>query len=299
VRVDDKALFDLSVFAEIEVNTHDVEPWAEIIRALHDTGYLIRRQSVWLATLYNTYDDLNSAWVTMRRWPTIWQWDVATDKADIATFNCTQERRNLRGGRVIRRMQDYAAHCGRIPEETWMRHVIDVHASPGQNFADLTRHMRTIWGVGRQSAFEWAEFMGKVVDLPVDAADGQLFDSSGPRRCLERIFGLTNPDPATLQHAAEIARDYIRDATGIDLPWVDFETIICDFNVMRDGRYYPGRHLAALREEIEGIVSRNDRLALDAAWRSFVPTPWAAITPGIDKTKLAHYATTGRIICRP
>lgn len=299
MRCDIRVLNDLAEFAEIEVTSHDVEPWADIIRALADTGALTRRESIWLATLYNTYDDLNSAWTTMRRWPTIWQWNESADKRDIAAFWCTQERRNLRGGRVIKRMQDYAEHCGRVPEETWMRYVLGGGTDPGANFAVLTKHMRSIWGVGRQSAFEWAEFMGKVADLPVDAADGQLFDSSGPRRCLERIFYLHDPDPDTLQTAAEVARDYVRDRTGLALPWVDFETIICDFNVMRDGRYYPGRHLAALREEIDNLPYPDDRAALNTAWAAVVPAPWCDIAPGIDKAKMPIYRDTGRMVRTP
>lgn len=290
MRVDGRRLADLVEFARIEVTSCDVEPWAMIIAAVD----LPREQKTWLMTLYNTHDDLGSAWTSMRRWPTPHHWARAADRHTAAELNCTQERRNLRGGRVLLRHASYVAALAGRSEEDWMLSAVRT-SNPGANFRALTQHMRSVWGVGRQSAFEWAEFAGKVLDLPVDAADGQLWESSGPRRCLERLFGLVDPSPAQLDEAANVCRDYLA-GEGVSLSWVDFETIICDFNVMRDGRYYPGRHLAALREEIDAQPDPADRALLNAAWDSFVPPPWRDIPPGIDPALMPLYRMTGKIV---
>ena len=71
--------------------------------------------------------------------------------------------------------------------------------------------------------------------------------------------------------------------------------MICDFNVMRDGRYYPGRHLAALREEIDDLPRVDDRWQLNESWERIVPSAWRSIAPGIDKAKLTVYRDTGKI----
>lgn len=290
-----RILADLVIFARIEVASHDIEPWAEVIAAVD----LPREQKTWLATLYNTHDDLHSAWSSMRLWPTPRDWGRAENRHRAAEFNCTQERRNLRGGRVLQRHASYVSALAGSSEETWMRYAIAEIPSPGKAFAALTEQMRTVWGVGRQSAFEWAEFAGKVVGLPVDAADGQLWESSGPRRSLEDLFRLTDPSPAQLDDAANITRDYLY-GEGIDLPWVDFETVICDFLVMRRGRYYPGRHLAALRDEIWTLPDLDDRDRAKAAWHTAIPYPWTEIPlGGIDDSKQAVYRATGRIIDGP
>lgn len=295
MNVDTRILRDLVTFARIEVAANDIEPWAAVIRAVD----LPREQKTWLATLYNTHDDLHSAWKSMRLWPTPHDWGKAENRHMAAEFNCTQERRNLRGGRVLQRHASYCAALGMHAEEQWMRRALDPGVSRGGNFRRLTEQMRTVWGVGRQSAFEWAEFMGKVIGLPVDAADGQLWESSGPRRSLEDLFGMAQPSPAQLDHAAHIARDYLY-AEGIALSWVDFETVICDFLVMRRGRYYPGRHLAALYDEIATLPDPEDRERLWAAWYLVIPAPWCDMPPGgIDPNKLARYALTGRIIDAP
>jgi len=293
MKVDAPKLADLTKFAHIETISRDVEPWADILSHLD----LPLEDRVWLMTLYNTYDDMHSAFACYRRWPSIAAWCQASDRHDVARYNCTQERRNLRGGRVIQRFASYAHELAGRTELEWLGQAF-VSRDRGKNFTRLTEQMRAVWGVGRQSAFEWAEFAGKVAGLPVDAADGQLFDSSGPRRCLERIFYLDHPTPDQLEYVACVARDWIAQE-GTHLDWVDFETIICDFNVMRDGRYYPGRHLAALREEIDTLPDEHDRELLNASWVKFVPAPWRNIAPGIDPAKMPVYRNTGEMITCP
>jgi hypothetical protein len=295
MNVDTRILADLVRFARIEVASLDIEPWALVIEAVD----LPRQQKTWLATLYNTHDDLHSAWKSMRLWPTPMDWGQAENRHKAAEFNCTQERRNLRGGRVLQRHASYVSALAGRTEEQWMRGALGLSTDPGKNFRLLTERMRTVWGVGRQSAFEWAEFAGKVIGLPVDAADGQLWDSSGPRRSLEDLFRMTNPSPAQLDDAANIARDYLY-GEGVDLKWVDFETVICDFLVMRRGRYYPGRHLAALRDEIWTLPDERDRERAKAAWYSVIPAPWCDIPlGGIQDSLLPIYRATGRIIDGP
>lgn len=295
MNLDPKILADLVTFARIEQAANDIEPWAAVIHAVE----LRREQKAWLSTLYNTHDDLHSAWTSMRRWPTPRAWAASRDRNFAATLNCTQERRNLRGGRVLQRHASYVAALEGLSEEAWMWRALDAFAAPGENFRRLTEQMRRVWGVGRQSAFEWAEFAGKVLCLPVDAANGQLWESSGPRRSLEDLFRLVDPTPAQLDDAANIARDYLY-GEGVRLSWVDFETVICDFLVMRRGRYYPGRHLAALWDEIDTMPDMDDRDLLIDAWDKVIPEPWRDMpSGGIDKTKLAVYAQTGRIISAP
>lgn len=296
MNVDPKILRDLTAFARIEVAANDIEPWAAVIRMLT----LPRDSKIWLSTLYNTYDDLHSAWNCMILWPTPQRWAKSVDRHRAAEFPCTQERRNLRGGRVLQRFASYASLLGAHSEESWMRPAIDPRRSPGENFAALTTRMRGVWGVGRQSAFEWAEFMIKVGGfMHVDAADGQLWESSGPRRSLEDLFGLTDPSARQLDDAANITRDYLF-GEGIDLSWLDFETVICDFLVMRRGRYYPGRHLAALRDEIWTLPDPADQEMAKEAWYRAIPAPWADIPLGGIQDRLQPvYRATGQIIDNP
>jgi hypothetical protein len=81
---------------------------------------------------------------------------------------------------------------------------------------------------------------------------------------------------------------------GADLSWWDFETVICDFNVMRKGRYYPGKHLAMISEEIDGMAEPG-RSVVRAAYDAVIPDPWRDIPPGPDKELGSAYRETGTI----
>lgn len=61
---------------------------------------------------------------------------------------------------------------------------------------------------------------------------------------------------------------------------------------MRDGRYYPGQHLAFLKEEIINVPDPAQQTALWAAWDRLVPDEWKDIPPGINKPYRSEYATT-------
>jgi hypothetical protein len=114
---------------------------------------------------------------------------------------------------------------------------------------------------------------------------------------LQRLYGNPNPTSDWLDARAHECKQFLQ-AEGIDTAWVDFETLICDFNVMRDGRYYPGRHLAAAREEIESLPEpwRSD---LQRGWKAVVPERWRDIEPGIDANKMSVYRDEGVIIDTP
>ena len=295
-RPDYAALDDLVTFARIEVAANDLEPWAEILGWCRAEGHLDDETALWAISLYNTYDDLGSAFGVLGRWGTPDVWARAVDGLDAAEFPCTQERRNLRGGKVLRRLDSYIASLDGRTQRSWTESVL-VGDDPARDFKRLLVHLRGVWGVGRQSAFEWAEFLAKAAGLDVHAPDAELWESEGPRRSLQRIYGrdAAHATPAWLNDVAAHARHYLAER-GVDLEWEDFETVICDFNVMRDGRYYPGRHLAALREEIDGIKDPDHQAILEAGWMAVVPEEWRTIGPGIDKALLPLYRDTGAIV---
>jgi hypothetical protein len=289
-KIDRPALKDLIKFAAIEVASGDLEPWAVMIGALD----VPPEDRAWLVKLYNAFDDLGSAWNVYRRWPSPAAWAAAPDRDEAATYPCTQERRNLRGGKVVRHLASYVEVLDGREQLQWLKEALG-DLDPEAGWVAVSAEMRRIWGVGRQTAFEWAEFAEKSLGLPISAPDAALWDSTGPRRSLERLYGAEASTPADLDRWAAEVRGVL-DESNINLPWEDFETVICDFNVMRDGRYYPGRHLAALAEEVRDAP---DNALLIDAWDATVVEPWRRIAPGIDPAQARHYRDTGEIITGP
>lgn len=300
MKINRTLMADLITFARVEVETKDVEPWADLLKELNRTDALDREELLWVLYGYNTYDSFSSGWSLLKRWPKgpdEWYW--SDDRLVARDFPIMQERRNLFGGRVINRHESYAAHVQDGTQEDWLSQPI-VGVDPGKEFTALTTHLRTVTQVGRQAAFEWAEFLGKCVDFPVDAADGQLWESSGPRESLERLYNLENPSPSELEDVAWDCRERLED-DGVPLAWVDFETIICDFKVMTKGRYFPGRHLTALKEEINEVDDVDDQMMLLDAFHSVVPENWSSIPAGLasDRELKSHYVKTGEVITNP
>jgi hypothetical protein len=176
------ALDDLATFARIEVESRDVEPWADLLRHLYmEDGALSLEAALWLVALYNTYDSLGSACSVFARWPSPHELLTAADFPDSAQYECTQERRNLRGGLVLTRHASYGALVmgGDGTQAYWLGQGIpqpdvttDCCDTGGAEAAwePMTRHLRRVWGVGRQAAFEWAEFLAKVVARARDGA---------------------------------------------------------------------------------------------------------------------------------
>lgn len=281
-------LEDLAVFARLERDSGDLEPWAEMIRELSRRLELDDEQCLWLVKLYNAYDAFDSAWAVFRRWPTPYLWQDAADRQDLVKYQCTQERRNLRGGLVYTHMQDYLAKLAGRSQAEWLE-----TAKP--TFLDQMALVRTVWGVGRQASFEWVEFVAKAAGRThLVAPDARLWESEGPRRSLQAIYENPSPTPAQLEDYAHRTRAFLA-SKGVDLVWEDLETVICDFHVMRSGRYYPGRHLAALRGEIAGADPADQGLLLEA-FEAIVPAPWSRIHAGIAKHLLPVYRDTGQMV---
>lgn len=298
VNADLDRLDDLVEFARLEVEANDLEPWALMIGGLLAAGHVTDDEAHWLVQLYNSFDSLESAWGVFRRWPDPYRWALAPDADDAANYPCTQERRNLRGGKVLRRLDSYVSLLAGGSQREWLRAPV-TGTDPHRDFLAVMAHTRRVWGVGRQSAFEWAEFGQKALGLPIEAPDAQLWESEGPRRSIQRLYGGDHAVTAAWLHTNAVhAKAYLAER-GVDMPWEDFETVICDFNVMRDGRYYPGRHLAALREEIAAIPDPADRDLLGGVFDSIIPDPWRRIAPGIDPELMPVYRDTGTIIAEP
>lgn len=304
MRPDGRALDDLVTFAHLELDSADIEPWAAVLAHLRATDRLGVQDTAWAVKLYNATDTFATAFAIMEvaRIPRGWTKVGQPERDRIAALPISGERRNLRGGRLLTHLDDYVARVDtwKGGQLAWLEEGVSLAGSrdgwsPADAWDPLNAHLRQVWGTGRLSAFEWAEFVGKTGLVKVEAPHGCLWESSGPRESLTRLYGLDplSVTPDLLEHVAHEARDHLA-ANGADLPWWDFETVICDFNVMRKGRYYPGRHLGMLREEIH-TAPEEWRSRLMAAWKAVVPSPWSGVEPGDRKDLRPRYRDTGRI----
>lgn len=296
--VDQRTLDDLAAFARAELHSGDIEPWAAVLRRCLTSGWLDTERAAWVVKLYNATDDLESAFNMFARWPTAEAWAAEAPHAgiDVAGFKCGTERRNLRGGLLAKHVDSYASALTGQHQYNWLRDAVPLKSTPAEGFWALMSYMqRSVWGTGRLAAFEWAEFAGKVLGMPVQPDHGALWESSGPRESLERIWngGQRARSQTQLDLWASDTRDYLTRHEA-PLQWWDLETVICDFNVMRKGRYYPGQHIAMIKAEIHGLPEPF-RGELTEALNAVVPRPWSGLAPYVDKVLAREYARCGRI----
>lgn len=296
-------------FARLELESGDIEPWASTIAAMRlpalgtlepglpAQGNLTLEQALWMAALYNTTDDLLSALRIAALAPNVQAWSGVTPygREVVAGLPISGERRNLYGGRILDRLDSHAEQIGPQTHLSWIGQAVYEPTQPRLNFPLVMSLLRRVWGVGRLAAFEWAEFFCKVGGVPVETTDGALWESSGPRESLERLYGRDAPSAAWLTDRAYETMALL-EGEGVHLSWWDFETVICDFNVMRKGRYYPGKHLAMISAEIAGLPEADGwRDEWTAAYRAVIPAPWRDLPPGVDKELCRTYAATGTI----
>ena len=298
MQIDRKTLDDLVVFAAIELRSGDIEPWATVLRQMHVRHLLDQEQAAWAVKLYNAYDDLCSAFTVFDRHTNAASWRYAGgyDRKLADSLTIGGERRNLRGGKLTRHLDSYLMALGSSFQMPWLHEGVGGRAG-GKAFESLMNHMRSqIWGTGRLAAFEWAEFTGKVLRLPVQADNGCLWESSGPRESLERIYNEGKPAESQeqLDHWAEMLKHRLYRC-GVDLEWWDLETVICDFNVMRKGRYYPGQHLAMIRQEIQNCPLKWQRI-LQQCLDDAIGAPWSRVQAGVDKGLARCYRNSGKIL---
>jgi len=291
-------LRDLVTFAQLEVEANDIEPWADILTWLYANEKLGIEEALWATKLYNAYDDFGSGFRVFERFhsPAAWARASQPDQEIVNKLPMSQERRNLRGGRAIKHFESYVEALDGLDQEPWLLEIVDPFGDPFENYASLMERLRGIWGVGRQTAFEWAEFVGKVAGLPVETSDGALWESSGPRESLERLYQVypkkANEDQ--LSYFAEVTKMRLAEH-GVKLSWWDFETVICDYNVMTKGRYYPGQHIAMVREEIEGLADPYQSMLMEA-FMAVIPAPWNEVPGGASKDLRRAYRDLGVII---
>jgi hypothetical protein len=282
--IDEERVRDLISFAYQELTSGDIEPWAAVIAELHRTA-MSTEDALWLTKTYNAYDDLGSAVSFVERWPTPRAWSHGYDVSLAAQLTIGRERRNLYGGRIVHHIDCYASSLNGGTQEQWLKGRDEFGLDPA------TEHLRTIWGTGRLAAFEWAEFLVKIGQWNVQPTGAQLWESSGPRRSIEALCGPAR-SPHEL-HGMSLDLRHHLEASGVSLSWWDFETVVCDFHVMRQGRYYVGKHLAMIKEEIAGMPNPW-RDHLGCVLRAVAPAAsW--VEPGVDKELNGHYRQTGKI----
>lgn len=294
MRTLEKHLPALADFASEMVRSNDIDPLYPVLRELYGLMELTEEQALWFTTLYLAYYKLPSALAAFRE-----GYNLGLER-----FPCATERRGLRGGAVVRHLADYRQAVAAYPsQEAWITR--DWGDDPTENYLAFWGTAQTVWGNGRWASFKWSELLKEVHFFNLEAPDMRLEFCSGPKEGLCWLYDL--PLTTSVSQLNACALDLqVRLAErhqGRRLTWEELETILCNFNSLRRGRYYIGHDIDELQEAIDQAVflDPSDKVLLEQARslalpREYLGEHWGR--RGIDRKRMSAYQKGGVLLDR-
>lgn len=292
---------DFLYFSELQLWSRDIDPVYPVLGEL-----LANRQpetQAWWVWLYVAYYDLGSTLIALQHHAG--PEPLCTECSFLPTG---VERRNLRGGKIARHIEDsLEVMNGRI--HRWLSGY-----AAADDWSMLQERLQQVWGNGRWAAYKTGEVLQKVLQWShiVPADMGNAF-SSGPRHGLDLFFpplqGNSVEVVAHLDRRGEKVYKRLVDAGAPVADIAEVETLLCDFNSMVKGNYYPGRDIDELQESLlragsdDRFAHRSDQ-ALEPAWKArkhAFPSAYLGELngwTGVDKDRKKHYARTGEVLAR-
>ena len=283
-----------AAFARHHVETGDIDPAYPVLRSLMDRWGLDTEERLWLLTLHLAYYQIGSAIVAFdltggrarRRYP-----EAMRD------LPCNTERRGLRGGKAVDYI-DIVSQATRNQEAYWFT---DLPGTPEAAF-DLTwaRAVALPYN-GRWAAFKWIDLLMHTMDAPIAMPDMRLDQCTGPREGLSWLYDDPTASTSTLTRHAEDARVRLKHH-GIDVPWDQLETVLCDWNSLRKGRYYVGHDIDSQLHDLR-IAAEHTGLYLDSMEARAETFPDAYLGErhgwdGPDRERRRTYRDTGEVVLR-
>lgn len=232
----DQDWIGLAYFARHLIDSSDLDPVYPILAELGRLRGYDREAALWLSVYYQAYYHLPSGLTALRG---------SSARVGLPTGI---ERRGLRGGKVLDYL-DYLRASVRGSLHAWI-----TQGWTDQPYANYRRFASTWQSLpqnGRWSTFKMAEILKVVHRLPIAAPDMDLKLATGPREGLEYLYALHRPDLRTLNRYANGFAARLYAALGRVLDWETIETILCNWNSTRQGKYYVGHDIDEMQAQIE------------------------------------------------
>lgn len=262
---------------EQEYCDHGHQP--AIWKAYADERGMDLEERLWLCFLAMGYSHEGSTWCAINS-SGVWR----KERLPPSDLKIAILRRNLYGGRLL----GHFLHLFAIKSfSKWLAPAIK------EGWTGLLRELRTIEGNGSWAAYTTAETIITVCGLPIEADQSGFADNTGPQATL-RHLGYAPTDAG----AGELVA-WVR-AEGLDVPVFLLETVMCYWQNMNKGKFYPGRSIDRQQNQIE--YARDRGFDVNPLWRArravFKLETLGEIQgwPGLDKERLKHYNRTKEIL---
>jgi hypothetical protein len=296
-------LDDLARFAELHVESMDIDPAYPVIAWIERELELDDDNALAHTLLYVAYYNLSSAVYIWLHWDELQRdratWDRNRVAAGTLTMPTGVERRGLRGGKNmahhLQAMDDCVDLYGSWGE--WL-------GAAGDTWEGVSTMVRHIHGNGRWAAYKTCELLQEVHGWPISAPDMGNDGSTGPVQGLEVIAGRPLVTVREQDFIAEVIKQELDEGYGLKLPWSQLETVLCDFHSMERGHYYVGHDIDQMLEQVnKPEVDPEVRQLILRARSATLPHGYLGELPGngwtgVDKARRLAYSSGGAVLPR-
>lgn len=252
---------------------------------------------LWLSFLYTAYYHIGSALDVFSHTETCSTPSEARLKRPTGI-----DRRGLRHPSLMfEHIDSWSALADAVgTQEAWLR--ADFTEDPLANFWSLQDKLQQVRYNGRWAAFTLTEILKTVHDWPIAFPDMRLEQSSGPREGLAWLYRThKTTDVRVLDGYGEDLSDRLA-AEGLPLPWERLESVLCDFNNVRQGRYYIGKRIDGQQMQCSApFLTPMLQTLLWQARASTIPLAYLGEKRGwygVDHARERVYRDTGHILIR-
>lgn len=298
----DRAQLDaLATFAQHHVSSRDIDPAYPVIAWIERDLELDDDSALWHTLVYVAYYNLASA---------VYIWlhpdELLRDRATFTSARVAAgtlvlptgvERRGLRGGKNMAHHLDAMDDCADL-YGSWGEWL----GAAGDTWEGVTTMVRHVHGNGRWAAYKTCELLQEVHGWPIEAPDMGNDGSTGPVSGLEVLAGRPLTTVGEQDFMARVIKQELEAAYGIELPWSQLETVLCDFHSLHRGHYYVGHDIDQMLEQVM-------RPEVEPEVRDLILRARAATLPhqylgelngwgGVDRQRNVSYAATGQVLFR-
>jgi hypothetical protein len=294
-------------FAAEHVRSLDIDPVYPVLKDVLNRVADDEDKRLWGVFCYLSHYNLASGLRALSDYPAPHIFD------ELPVLPTGVERRNFRGPgmgrrRLLQHVEAYLWATGVRGQQAWTQHGWDLRRDGDSvhNFNVFFDRATQLYMNGRWAAFKWCELLREVLLYPLSAPDMCLQYCTGPKDGLCWLYGLPDNTPVPLLNmAAADLRAHLANR-GVSLSWEQLETVLCDFNSVRQGHYYVGHDIDLMYEQITQatrlgtLPPRMATLVWEARARVF-PTEYLAEIngwDGVQSSRKLAYAATGTILTR-
>jgi len=294
----------IAYFAQHLIESRDQDPIYPILYELSRLREYDPEESLWLSVVYQAFYHLPAALEAMRRLGDFRNLAPSTLlDAQLQQLPTGIERRGLRGGLVVSYLSLVSEARKRAGGfQKWL--TDGWGTNPYLNYSYFQQTWQNVEFNGRWSSFKMAEILKVSHSWNIAAPHMDLWKSTGPRQSLEYLYDLSKPDLITLNETGENFRHRLQKSLNRAVDWETVETVLCNWNSVRQGRYYVGHDIDELQTQIEhaNYLSVADQMDILAARLAALPDAYLGEHHGWDrlsKSRQRAWIDAGLVVIRP